>query len=135
MSFGPRLTWDDWAEMCRLMVERPDGWTFAELGHELGISADVFGSRMAKLEARHGQLRTIEGRDRTGRKTVFNLSRQGRAIATAIASGNPVPTGRKAARVKRSAVEAAYLALRETFTLPPPVEILLTVNARDAVMR
>ena len=108
--------------MCRLMIERAEGWTFAEIGQEMGISASAVNSRIDKLEDRHGSIRAGIGRSRCGRRTVYVLTRRGRVVAGALADGNPVPTGMAPRPVKRSAIETAYLALRGTFQLPEPID-------------
>lgn len=112
------LTDEDWAALCKAMVDCKDGFTFQDIADALGITKKTATRRVYTVEAIHGPMRSVVSRVGMSRLTTYRLSERGREVAHAIALGLPIPGSNCYQQPELSAVETAYIAMRRTFSMP-----------------
>ena len=112
------LTDQDWADLCKAMVERKDGFTFMDIADALGITKKTATRRVYTLESIHGPVRSFKSRVGMSHLTTYTLSERGLEVAQAIALGLPIPGSDCYQQPELSVVEAAYIAMRRTFLMP-----------------
>ena len=112
------LTDQDWSALCSAMVERKDGFTFMDLADAMGITKKTAARRVYTLEDIHGPVRAFKSRVGMSHLTTYTLSERGLEVAQAIALGLPITGSDCYQQPELSAVEAAYIAMRRTFSMP-----------------
>ena len=128
MSFNHHITSktriqpEDWQDLCKAMAARAEGFTFRDIADDIHVDHKTSARRIYTLEEMHGPLRqlvtTLGGK---GFRT-FKLTNHGRKVVNAIAFGTPMPGRNGYRKPKLSAVEEAWLALRETIKMPQPFQ-------------
>ena len=112
------LTDEDWAALCKAMIDNKDGFTFGDIADALGITKKTATRRVYTVEAIHGPMRTVVSRVGMSRLTTYRLSERGREVANAIALGLPIPGSDCYQQPELSPIEKAYHEMRRTFSMP-----------------